>query len=137
MTCESLRARGKALRREIMAMVAHGRRGHIASAFSIVEILAILYDHIMRFDPTVPDWPGRDRFILSKGHGCLALYAVLADKGFFSKELYAGFCAADGVLGGHPEELVPGVEAPTGSLGHGLAIAVGFALADWVRHMLV
>ncbi len=123
------KARCKHLRREIMAMVAHARRGHIAPAFSLVEILAVLYDHIMRYNPADPTWPDRDRFILSKGHGCLAQYAVLADKGFFSRDLYPQFCAPDGILGGHPEEIVPGVEAPTGSLGHGLAIAVGFALA--------
>jgi len=124
-----LAERARHLRLEIMAMIAAARRGHIASAFSIVEILAILYDDILRLRPEQPDWPDRDRFILSKGHGCLALYAVLADKGFFSRELYQGFCAPDGILGGHPEERVPGVEAPSGSLGHGLPIAVGFALA--------
>jgi len=109
-------------------MVAQGRRGHIASAFSVVEILVVLYDYIMSYRPGEPTWPLRDRFILSKGHGCLAQYALLADKGFFPKTLYEGFCKPDGILGGHPEEKVPGVEAPTGSLGHGLSIGVGFAL---------
>ncbi len=117
------------IRREIMAMVAHARRGHIASAFSLVEMMVVLYDHIMRFRPQEPGWLDRDRFILSKGHGCLAQYALLADKGFFPKERYREFCAPDGFLGGHPETKTPGVEAPTGSLGHGLAIAVGFAVS--------
>jgi len=125
----AFKKRCAAIRREIMAMVAHARRGHIASAFSLVEILTALYDHILRFKPEDPQWPDRDRFILSKGHGCLAQYALLADKGFFPKATYADFCAPDGILGGHPETKTPGVEAPTGSLGHGLAIAVGFALS--------
>lgn len=124
-----LQLRANHLRKEVMAMVAHARRGHIASAFSLIEIMAILYDDIMRYDPANPSDPNRDRFILSKGHGCLALYAILADKGFFPRERYAEFCAPDGGLGGHPEMIVPGVEAPTGSLGHGPAIGAGFALA--------
>ena len=117
------------IRREVMEMVIHGRRGHIAPAFSIVEILSVLYDHIMNVRPHEPRWPDRDRFILSKGHGCMSLYAILANKGYFSKELYKTFCKPEGILGGHPEEKVPGIEAPTGSLGHGLPISVGFALA--------
>ena len=77
-----------------------------------------------------PDWPARDRCILSKGHGCLALYAMLADKGFFQAEELDKFCHVDGMLGGHPERgKVPGVEASTGALGHGLSIGVGMALA--------
>ncbi len=117
-----------AIRRDVMEMVVHGRRGHIAPAFSIVEMLVILYDYILNVRPEEPKWPERDRFILSKGHGCMSLYAVLADKGFFPKSHYRSFCAVDGILGGHPEEKVPGIEAPTGSLGHGLPISVGFAL---------
>lgn len=117
------------LRRVVVRMVQASGRGHLASAFSLVEILRVLYDHILRYDARNPRWPERDRFILSKGHGCLALYALLADKGFFdSAELWK--CGrADGILGGHPEYgRVPGVEASTGSLGHGLSIGVGFAL---------
>jgi len=110
-------------------MLAAARRGHPGSAMSVVEILRVLYDDVMRYDPRRPDWPDRDRFILSKGHGCLALYAILADKGFFPEEELWKFCQEDGMLGGHPEYgKVPGVEASTGSLGHGLAIGVGFAL---------
>ncbi|MDP7353886.1 MAG: transketolase [Desulfobacterales bacterium] len=118
------------IRKNIMQMVRHGRRGHVPSALSIVEILLVLYDHIMRYKADDPDWPGRDRFILSKGHGCLALYAILGDKGFFPKSEWKGFCTLDGILGGHPtKEKIPGVEASTGSLGHGLSIGVGLALA--------
>jgi transketolase len=92
-------------------------------------MIRVLYDDVLHYDAANPLWAGRDRFILSKGHGCLALYAVLADKGFFPEEELWKFCKADGILGGHPEyRKVPGVEASTGSLGHGLAIGIGFAL---------
>ena len=89
----------------------------------------MLYDEVLRFRPGDPKWNGRDRFILSKGHGCLALYAVLTDKGFFSAEELDRFCHYDSILGGHPEVITPGVEASTGALGHGLPIGVGRALA--------
>ncbi|MBI3457046.1 MAG: transketolase [Candidatus Rokubacteria bacterium] len=125
--------RSKALRRAIIDMLAAARRGHLGSAFSVVEILRVLYDDILRYDSGNPAWPERDRCILSKGHGCLALYAVLADKGFFPNVQLARFCRPDGILGGHPEAgKVPGVEASTGSLGHGLSIGIGFALS--ARH---
>ena len=113
-----------------MEIVRYGRKGHIASAFSIVELLVILYDHILRVDSENPNWSERDKFILSKGHGCLALYAILGDKGFFPQEDWKGFCKFDGILGGHPtQEKIPGVEASTGALGHGFAVGVGLALA--------
>ena len=134
----SLDGRSRELRRVILQMMERSRRGHLGSAFSIVEILRVLYDDVLRFDARNPHWPARDRFILSKGHGCLALYALLADKGFFPRTELLKFCASDGILGGHPERgKVPGVEVSTGSLGHGLSIGVGFALnakyekADW------
>lgn len=121
--------RSLVLRRTMVRMIEAGGRAHLGSAFSLVEILRVLYDEILRFDPKQPNWPDRDRCILSKGHGCLALYAILADKGFFPESELWKFCKADGILGGHPERgKVPGVEASTGSLGHGLAIGVGFAL---------
>jgi transketolase len=126
----ALDSRSKSLRRTIVRALAAGGRGHLGAAFSIVEILRVLYDDVMKFDPRNPRWPDRDRFILSKGHGCLALYAILADKGFFPETELWKFCAADGILGGHPEYgKVPGVEASTGSLGHGFSMGVGFALA--------
>jgi transketolase len=121
--------RSRDLRKLIVRGIAGGRRGHIGSAFSLVEILRVLYDDVLRYDPKNPEWPQRDRCILSKGHGCLALYAVLVDKGFFPATELEKFCKSDGILGGHPEaHKVPGVEASTGSLGHGLAIGVGMAL---------
>ena len=125
----ALDARSIALRQKIIQMLDCARRGHLASALSLVEILRVLYDNILTYDPARPDWAARDRFILSKGHGCLALYVLLAEKGFFPEEELARFCQADGILGGHPErDRVPGVEASTGALGHGLSIGLGFAL---------
>jgi transketolase len=110
-------------------MLRAARRGHVGSAFSCIDVLRVLYDDVLRFDPTNPRWPARDRCILSKGHGCLALYALLADKGFFPLEELDRFCAADSILGGHPDaNKVPGVEASTGALGHGLSIGLGMAL---------
>lgn len=107
-----------------------GNRGHVGSSMSPIEILRVLYDHVLRYDASAPNWLGRDRCILSKGHGCLALYALLADKGYFGIEELDNFCKVDGMLGGHPERgKVPGVEASTGALGHGLSIGVGMALA--------
>ena len=121
-------ARSLKLRQVIVKTLAAGGRGHLGSAFSTVEILRVLYDDIMRYDANNPKWPLRDRFILSKGQGCLALYALLAEKGFFPEEELWKFCRIDGILGGHPEIKVPGVEASTGSLGHGLSIGLGMAL---------
>lgn len=122
--------RSKDLRRTIVETLRKGKRGHVGAAYSLVEILRVLYDDVLKFDPKNPRWVGRDRCILSKGHGCLALYALLADKGFFPREELWKFCHFDGILGGHPDmEKVPGVEASTGALGHGLPIGVGFALA--------
>ena len=107
-----------------------GERGHVGSSMSLIEIMRVLYDDILRYRPAEPKWPERDRMILSKGHGCLALYVMLADKGFFPLETLDTFCRRDSILGGHPEAgKVPGVEASTGALGHGLSIGVGMALA--------
>jgi transketolase len=122
--------RSKQLRRLIVRGLAGGGRGHIGSSLSLVEILRVLYDDVLRFRPDEPRWPARDRMILSKGHGCLALYALLADKGFISADTLDSFCRRDSILGGHPEAgKIPGVEASTGALGHGLSIGVGMALA--------
>lgn len=129
-TTAKLDARGLAYRRQILEILLKAKRGHIGSAFSILEIVRVLYDEILKFDSKRPQWPERDRFILSKGHGCLGLYVLLAEKGFFDPKELEWFSSASGILGGHPEHVtVPGVEASTGSLGHGLSIGVGMALA--------
>jgi transketolase len=125
-----LDARSIHLRRLIVDALVGGERGHIGSSLSPIEILRVLYDDVLRHRPNQPNWPERDRCILSKGHGCLALYALLADKGYFPTDLLATFCRKGSILGGHPEHgKVPGVEASTGALGHGLSIGVGMALA--------
>jgi transketolase len=111
-----------------------GGRGHIGSTLSLIEILRVLYDHILQYDPKNPKWEHRDRFILSKGHGCIAQYALLADKGFMDPSHLDTFCRFDSILGGHPEaNKVPGVEASTGSLGHGLSVGFGIALASRMK----
>jgi transketolase len=124
------KAAGRQTRRTITEMVIAAGRGHVGSAFSLVEMLLVLYKRVLRVDAKNPHWADRDRLILSKGHGCMALYPILADLGFFPKEQLNLYCKAKGILGGHPEHLkIPGVEASTGALGHGLSIGIGMALA--------
>jgi transketolase len=107
-----------------------GDEKHDRSSFSTLDVLWVLYDRVLRIEPSSPDDPGRDRFLLSKGHGPAAYYAVLAAKGFIPVDALAGFGDGDSVLGYHPDRLlVPGVEISSGSLGHGLPIAVGVTLA--------
>ena len=126
--------RSKELRELILMGLENGNRGHIGPSMSLVEILRVLYDDILRFNPKKPNWDKRDRFILSKGHGCLALYAILIDKGFIKKNELKKFCKFDSILGGHPEyHKIKGVEASTGSLGHGFPIAVGMAIAAKIK----
>lgn len=130
----TLDERSRYLRRLVVRAMVGGGRGHPGSALSIIEIVRVLYDHVLTVRPEHPAWPQRDRFILSKGHGCLALYAILADKGFFPIEELDTFCHLDSRLGGHPElGMVPGVEASTGALGHGLSIGAGVALAGRLK----
>lgn len=124
--------RSKYLRSLIIDGLSAGR-GHVGSPLSLVEIVRVLYDDVLNVRPAEPNWPDRDRFILSKGHGCLGLFAVLADHGFFSKDELKRHCKPGALLGGHVDAHVPGVEASTGALGHGLAIGVGAALAARMR----
>lgn len=129
-----LDARSIQLRELVLAALEGGGRGHVGSTLSLIEILRVLYDDVLRVRPQEPGWAERDRLILSKGHGCLALYALLADKGFIDPAELAGFCRAESRLGGHPERgKVPGVEASTGALGHGLPVGLGIALAQRLR----
>ena len=118
-------------RKEILKMALKAGGAHIAPAFSIVEILVVLYSgNVLKYNPNEPKWIERDRLILSKGHGCAALYTILAGTGFFDKTLLATFCQQGSILGGHPNMLhIPGVESSTGSLGHGLAYGIGQAMA--------
>ncbi len=122
------------IRRSILETFRYGTRGHVPSAFSLTEVITVLYDKILKYDVDNPTWSKRDRFILSKGHGCIVLYCVLADLGFFSKDHLKTFCHSGSILGGHPKMgKIPGVEASTGSLGHGLSIGVGQALSLKLR----
>jgi transketolase len=107
-----------------------GDEKHSLSATSTLDVLWTLYDRVLRVDPGSPTHPQRDRFLLSKGHGPMAFYAVLAAKGFIPVATLGGFADYDSPLGMHPDRaLVPGVEIASGSLGHGLPIAVGMAMA--------
>jgi transketolase len=116
-------------RKNVLRLMRAGRMGHIGGALSAIDIITALYFKIMRVDPQNPGWPQRDRFVLSAGHKCLALYATLAEKGFFDSavlDTYGSLCSK---LGGHPDmHKVPGVETNTGALGHGLSIAGGMAM---------
>ena len=126
----ALDRRSRDLRRLVVRGMVGGGRGHLGSALSAIEILRVLYDDVMAHNPEQADWPERDRFLLSKGHGCLAQYAILAEHGYFRMEELDRFCRFDGILGGHPDAgKIPGVEASTGALGHGPSIGVGMAVA--------
>lgn len=132
--CSTLDETSLRLRRLVLRALAAADKGHVGSALSLIEILSVLYGHVLKHDPSCPTWVDRDRLILSKGHGCLALYAALADQGYFPPEILDTFCDRHSPLGGHPERQVElGIEASTGSLGHGLPLSVGMALAHQRR----
>jgi len=117
----------------LMALMT-GDEKHGPAATSTLDVLWVLYDRVLNVDPADPEAPGRDRFLLSKGHGPMAYYAVLAAKGFIDPELLPGFGGLDSPLGHHPDRvLLPGVEIGSGSLGHGLGLAVGTALGVRIR----
>lgn len=121
----------KRIRKSILQMVYAAKSSHVGSALSIVDILTVLYFRIMHISPKEPWNPDRDRFILSKGHACAALYATLAERGIIPKELLSTFCKDGSTLGGHSDcYRVPGIDAPTGSLGHGLSLGAGMAIAN-------
>ncbi len=119
----------KGLRQRVLRMVAEAGSGHLGASLSVIDILAVLYFVKMRHDPSNPEWEERDRLVLSKGHAAPALYAVLAEAGYFPQEELVSLRRLGGLLQGHPEIQIPGVDASTGSLGQGLSIAVGMALA--------
>jgi transketolase len=115
---------------ERLMTLATGDEKHDSSSHSTLDVLWVLYDRILHFDPENPRWENRDRFVLSKGHGCISYYAILADKGFFPTSTLKTFMQYESILGAHPDRnQVPGVEASTGSLGHGLPMAAGMAIA--------
>jgi len=115
-------------------MITRAGEGHIPSSFSIVDIIANLYDNHLRINSKEPDWEDRDYFILSKGHGCAALYIVLEKHGFISSMEVEEYGQFTSMLGGHPDRTkVPGIEASTGSLGHGFPFSVGVALGQKIK----
>ncbi len=117
------------LRAHALRMTHRARASHIGSCLSMADILAVLYGAVLRFDATVPNWPERDRLIVSKGHAAAIVYAVLAETGFLPIEELDTYSANGSRLAGHVSTMVPGVELSTGSLGHGLPVAAGIALA--------
>jgi transketolase len=138
-----LQKRSQAVRRSIIASTTAAGSGHPTSSFSETEILVALYFHVLRHDPARPDWEGRDRFVLSKGHGAPGLYAVLAEAGYFPKEELLTLRKLGSRLQGHPTPECPGVEVSSGALGQGLSFSVGMALAarlkqaDWRVYTLL
>jgi transketolase len=121
----------RTLRRHVVRMIAAANSGHPGGSLSAIEIITALYfGRVLRYDPKRPDWPERDRFILSKGHGVPALYAALAEAGFFPTDELMSLRQVNSRMQGHPVQgVTPGIEASTGSLGQGLSIGVGHALA--------
>jgi len=119
------------IRKSIVNMMHYSKSSHIGSCLSIVELLYVLYFKVLRINPEEPAYPERDRFILSKAHASAALYAVLAERGFFPKEYLDKYYIDGGLLPGHLDrEAVPGVEVSAGSLGHGLSLGVGMAMVN-------
>jgi transketolase len=130
LSLSELQGKARCLRCHIIGMTATAGSGHPGGSLSSADIVAALYFDVMRHDPHRPHWEDRDRFVLSKGHAAPVLYAALAESGYFPRELLYGLRKCDSPLQGHPDMgLLPGVEASTGSLGQGLSIANGMALA--------
>lgn len=129
MNIPNLKRKAAELRLHILRTALKAGKGHVPPAFSWVEIgVALFYGRHLNVRSHDPQWEGRDRFILSKGHGCLTLYAILADLGFFPKTELDHFCGPGSLLAGHPDTNIPGVEGISGSLGHGLGVSAGLAL---------
>ncbi|MGE5581900.1 MAG: transketolase [Bacillota bacterium] len=124
-----LAAKALQIRLELVTMIYNAGAGHIGGSLSTVDLLVVLFYDVMKYRADYPAWPERDRFILSKGHSCEGYYAVLADCGFFDRRELSNYQKLNALLAGHPHPKVPGVEMATGSLGHGLSLAVGMALA--------
>ena len=122
-----LKQKSAEIRIDLLKMIFNSGMGHTGASLSNTDILTTLYYSILNIKPDNPQWPDRDRFVLSKGHGVESYYCILADLGFFSKQELDSFCQYKTRLIGHPSNKVPGVEINTGALGHGLSISVGMA----------
>ena len=125
----ALRQKAQKLRLNVLEMIGINMAGHWGGSSSLAETLAVLYFHAMNVQASAPKDPNRDRFLLSKGHAALIQYAALCEAGYFPREELKRVKAIDGLLQGHPDLTIPGIEAVTGSLGQGLSIDVGMALA--------
>ena len=122
------------LKRKIIKTCFLGRAGHISPSLSVLDIIIALYlNNILKYDNKNPEWEERDRFVLSKGHAALAIYNVLCEAGFFTREELNTFCKPGTIFGAEPTPKIPGIEAATGSLGHGLSYAAGLALAAKIK----
>ena len=126
---EKYRPLATRIRHHVLEMTHRAKSSHVGSCFSIADLLAVLYEKILHVDPAHPDDADRDRLIVSKGHAAAAVYAVLAERGFFPMPWLKTFYSHGSHLSGHVSYGVPGIEASTGSLGHGLSIGCGMALA--------
>ena len=129
---ERIEAIAREIRQTIYKIAHFAGGGHMGSAFSMADIISVLYfGDILKYDAGNPDWEDRDKFILSKGHACYALYAALAKAGYFPEKELWNVGKAGSRFGGHPKmDEIPGVEASTGALGHGLSFAIGIAYAN-------
>jgi len=123
-----LKATALDMRRAIVDMIYHARSGHPGSSLSAADIMTALYFDVLNIDPAHPSWNDRDRFVMSKGHGCPAWYAALALRGFFPVELLRTLRRFESILQGHPVKKTPGIDMSTGSLGQGLSFGAGMAL---------
>jgi transketolase len=129
----AIRARARFLREETVRLIAIAKTGHYASSFSCAEILAVLYDGVLRLRRGEPDWPGRDRFLLGKGHAAVALYPLLAGLDYFPSGDLDAYASLGSPFGDHPDmRRIPGIDFSSGSLGHALSAGLGMALAAHV-----
>jgi transketolase len=129
-----LEERAKFVRLETLRLARIAGAGHYSSTFSAAELLVALYYGQLRIDPSRPGWADRDRFVLSKGHAAIGLYPILADLGYFDPALLDGYTRLGSPFGDHPDmKLIPGIDFSSGSLGHGLSIALGMALAGRIQ----
>lgn len=125
-----LEERARFIRLETVRLIRIARSGHYSSVFSCAEIFSVLYYDVLRLDPSRPDWPDRDRFVMGKGHAAVGLYPVLADLGFFASSDLDDYTRLGSAFGDHPDmRKIPGIDFSSGSLGHGISICVGMALA--------
>ena len=134
MNVDELKQMAATIRCDIIDMICTAGAGHPGGSLSATDIVTALYFRLMRLDPEQPDWPDRDRFILSKGHACPVWYAALAERGFFDKSHLGTLRRMGSILQGHPDmNKVPGIDMTAGSLGQGLSVGVGMALAGKLR----